>query len=277
MENAVKTKELKVGYDEHIVVPNFDATFIKGKVTSIIGPNGCGKSTVLKAIGRILKKSGGQIFINDKDISDLKSKDIAKELAILPQSPSAPGSVTCYELVAYGRYPYQKGFGKLSEEDKRIIEWALEVTNMGEFASREIGSLSGGQRQRVWISMALAQQTDIIFLDEPTTYLDLNYQLEILELLKKLNDEQGITVVMVLHDLNLASKYSDYLIAMKDGEIVKFGTPKEVITKEILGQCFKIDADIKFLENEKPVCFNYELLRMNKDSDEANLEDKEEE
>ena len=268
MKNAVLTKKLKVGYDEHIVVPEFDAEFIKGKVTSIIGPNGCGKSTVLKAIGRILRKSDGAIFINDKDISNLKSKDIAKELSILPQSPSAPGSVTCYELVAYGRFPYQKGFGKLSEEDKNIISWALEVTNMSEFANREIGSLSGGQRQRVWISMALAQQTDIIFLDEPTTYLDLNYQLEILELLKKLNEEHGVTIVMVLHDLNLASKYSDYLIAMKDGEIVKFGTPNEVICNEILETCFSIDADIEVLKSGKPVCFNYELLRMNKNEKE---------
>ena len=267
MDNAVLTEKLKVGYDETIIVPSFDAGFIQGKVTSIIGPNGCGKSTVLKAIGRILKSAGGSIIINDKDISALKSKDIAKELAILPQSPAAPGSITCFELVAYGRFPYQKGFGRLSQEDKDIIHWALEVTNMQEYENREIAALSGGQRQRVWISMALAQQTNIIFLDEPTTYLDLNYQLEILELLKRLNEEQGVTIVMVLHDLNLASKYSDYLIAMKDGEIVKYGTPKEVICKDILAKCFQVDADISYLDGNKPVCFNFELLRMNKSNE----------
>ena len=142
---------------------------------------------------------------------------------------------------------------------------------MQDYANREIAALSGGQRQRVWISMALAQQTNIIFLDEPTTYLDLNYQLEILELLKSLNEKQGVTIVMVLHDLNLASKYSDYLIAMKDGEIVKYGTPKEVICKEILKKCFQVDADISYLDgSNKPVCFNFELLRMNKKENEEN-------
>ena len=271
MKNSVLTEKLKIGYDETIIVNEFDASFVSGKITSIIGPNGCGKSTVLKAIGRILKSKSGTIVINDKNIQDLKSKEIAKELAILPQTPQAPGSITCFDLVAYGRFPYQKGFGKLSEEDKRIISWALDVTNMKEYASREIASLSGGQRQRVWISMALAQQTNIIFLDEPTTYLDLNYQLEILELLKKLNKEEGVTIVMVLHDLNLASKYSDYLIAMKDGDILKYGTPNEVICKDILRRCFQVDADIEYLDDSnKPVCFNFKLLRMNKNENKEN-------
>ena len=203
--NSIVTKQLKVGYDGNIVVPSFDAEIRQGKITSIIGANGCGKSTVLKAIGRIIRSESGVIIINDSDMSSMKNKDIAKQMAILPQTPTAPGTLTCRELVAYGRFPYQRGFGRLTKEDKDIVGWALEVTNMGDFADREIASLSGGQRQRVWIAMALAQQTGIILLDEPTTYLDLAHQLEVLELLKQLNENQNTTIVMVLHDLNLAS------------------------------------------------------------------------
>lgn len=259
---AIVTKNLVVGYDKHIVVPGFNVEIEKGKITSIIGPNGCGKSTVLKAIGRIIRKESGTIIINDKDIKDLKTKEIAKELAILPQAPQAPGTINCYDLVAYGRYPYQKGFGKLSEEDKKIIKWALDVTYMSEFALRPIDTLSGGQRQRVWIAMALAQQTGIILLDEPTTYLDLNHQLEVLELLKDLNEKEKVTIVMVLHDLNLASKYSDYLLAMKDGEIINFGSPEIVFTKEMLKKCFLLNGEIiSDPFTNKPICVSYELLR----------------
>lgn len=254
--------DLKVGYDKHIVVPDFNASFLKGKITSIIGPNGCGKSTVLKAIGRIIRKEAGAIIINDHDVHDLKNKEIAKMVAILPQSPNAPSSITCFDLVAYGRYPYQKGFGRLTKEDKEVINWALEATNMKEYSSRPIAFLSGGQRQRVWIAMALAQQTNIILLDEPTTYLDLSYQLEILELLTSLNQTEGVTIIMVLHDLNLASRYSDYLLAMKDGRIVKYGSSQEVLTHEILQTCFSVDGDIFIDEKtKKPACLNYTLLR----------------
>lgn len=190
MENSIVTRDLSIGYDGTIIVPSLNSEIHRGKITSIIGANGCGKSTVLKAVGRIIKSESGCIIINDTDIKTLKNKEIAKQMAILPQSPTAPGTLTCRELVAYGRFPYQKGFGKLSKEDKEIIDWALEVTNMIEFRDREIACLSGGQRQRVWIAMALAQQTGIILLDEPTTYLDLAHQLEVLELLKHLNEGQ---------------------------------------------------------------------------------------
>ena len=187
MENIIKTKDLKIGYDDVIIVPSFNCEIKKHCITSIIGPNGCGKSTVLKAIGRIIPHANGTIIINDQDMGKLKTLDIAKMMAILPQSPTAPSSISVFDLVSYGRYPYQKGLGRLKKEDKDIIEWALTVTHMQEFKNRAICNLSGGQRQRVWIAMALAQQTDIILLDEPTTYLDLNHQLEVLELLKELN------------------------------------------------------------------------------------------
>ena len=263
---AIQTNHLSVGYDKVIIVPDFHVSFRKGKITSIIGANGCGKSTVLKAVGRIIPRAGGTIIINDRDVSGLRSKDIAKEMAILPQTPQAPGTLTCSELVSYGRFPYQKGFGKLSKEDKEIVEWALYVTNMSEFKNREIAYLSGGQRQRVWIAMALAQQTGIILLDEPTTYLDLCHQLEVLELLKKLNEKEGTTIIMVLHDLNLASRYSDYLLAMKNGEVFSYGTAEDVFTAKMLKECFRIDGTIiKDVRTQKPLCLTYDLLHNVKD------------
>lgn len=262
VSNAIKTEHLAVGYDKVIIVPEFDVELKKGGVTSIIGANGCGKSTVLKAIGRIIPKAGGAVIVNDNDVSELKSKDIAKELAVLPQTPTAPGTLTCFELVSYGRFPYQKGFGRMTKEDKEVVEWALEATNMKEFRNREIAYLSGGQRQRVWIAMALAQKTGIILLDEPTTYLDLCHQLEVLELLKKLNVEQGTTIVMVLHDLNLASRYSDELLAMKKGRIFDFGTPEKVFTEEMLRECFRIDGKIeKDPSTGKPICVSYDIYK----------------
>ena len=247
MENCINN--LKIAYDDYVVIPNFNIKIKKGKITSIIGANGCGKSTVLKAIGRIIKKEEGSIIINDKDIFTMKNKDIAKEMAILPQTPTAPGSITCFELVSYGRYPYQKGLGKLSQEVK----------------SRRIASLSGGQRQRVWIAMSLAQQTNIILLDEPTTYLDLNHQLEVLELLKKLNKEENVTIVMVLHDLNLACKYSDYLLAMKDGQVFDFGFANDVFNENMLKECFAIEGEIiKDHKTNKNVCVSYDLYKKDK-------------
>ena len=259
--NSIVTRRLKVGYDGVIIVPGFDVELRKGKITSIIGANGCGKSTVLKAIGRIQPAEGGTVIVNDVDIKTMKSRDVAKWLAILPQTPTAPGTLTCEELVAYGRYPYQKGMGRLTKEDRDVVSWALEATGMLEFRQREIACLSGGQRQRVWVAMALAQQTNIVLLDEPTTYLDLSHQLEVLEILKHLNREQGTTIVMVLHDLNLASRYSDYLLAMKDGQIARYGTPEEVMTRDVLAECFFIDGDVVTdRRSGKPVCLSYDLL-----------------
>ena len=261
---AVETENLKIGYNDNIIVESLDMKIEKGKITSIIGANGCGKSTILKTIGRIIKKKSGSVFINGYNIEYQKSKDIAKQVAILSQIPIAPTSLTCYELVSYGRFPYQKGFGKMSPEDKTIVNWALESTNLTQFQDRVIGSLSGGQRQRVWIAMALAQNGNIILLDEPTTYLDLSCQLEILELLVKLNRENNTTIVMVLHDLNLAAKYSDNLIAIKDGKIFKDGSTEDVLTDNMLRECFGVTEEIiKDKESKKPLCFNFKLVKEN--------------
>ena len=232
------------------------------KITSIIGPNGCGKSTLLKAIGRILKPERGSVYLDGIDIYTLNTKEVAKKMSILPQSPKAPSGITVGELVSYGRFPHQHGLKKLTVEDKKIIQWAMDITKLSEYEVTLVDNLSGGQRQRVWIAMALAQQTDIILLDEPTTYLDLAYQLEILELLYRLNKEQGCTIAMVLHDLNLASRFSDYIIAMRSGKIIEYGTPDEVICEDVLKKTFNINADIiKDSTSKKPICISYDLIR----------------
>lgn len=182
-------------------------------------------------------------------------------MAILPQTPEAPSGLTVHELVSYGRFPHQSGFGRLNDEDRRIIKWALEETGMAEYAERPIEALSGGQRQRVWIAMALAQGTELLLLDEPTTYLDLAHQLEILQLLDRLNKEQGRTILMVIHDLNHAARFSHYMIALKKGTVIKEGTALEVMTPDILKQVFQIDAEIVTdPRTNKPVCLTYDLI-----------------
>ena len=265
--NSITTQNLAVAYEDHLVVDDLDMQIPQGRITTIIGPNGCGKSTVLKAVGRILKPKGGVVYLNGDDIRRLTTKEVAQKMAILPQSPQAPAGLTVGELVAYGRFPHQRGFGKLIPEDKKIIQWALEVTRLTEFETTAVDNLSGGQRQRVWIAMALAQQTDLILLDEPTTYLDLAYQLEVLELLYRLNREQGCTIVMVLHDLNLAARFADYMIAIRGGDIIQHGTPEEVMTAEVLKETFHIDAEIvKEPRTGRPTCISYDLIRQAQDT-----------
>ncbi len=260
--NSIATKNLAIAYEDKLIVDGLNMNIPKGKITTIIGPNGCGKSTVLKTVGRILKPKEGLVYLNGDDIRNLSTKEIAQKMAILPQSPQAQGGLTVGELVSYGRFPHKKGFGKLSPEDKKVIEWALDITKLTELEVTMVDNLSGGQRQRVWIAMALAQQTDLILLDEPTTYLDMAYQLEVLELLYNLNREESCTIVMVLHDLNLAARFADYMIAIRDGSIIKCGTPKEIMTKKILKDTFNIDAEIVWGDKTgRPTCISYELIK----------------
>ncbi|NFV13777.1 ABC transporter ATP-binding protein [Clostridium sporogenes] len=261
---SIETKNLDIAYEDTLIVKELNMHIPKGKITSIIGANGCGKSTILKAVGRILKPKNGLVHLNGQDISKLSTKEIAKKMAILPQNPTAPSGLTVSELVAYGRFPHQKGFGNLTKEDKKIVKWALDATKLSEFESREVDTLSGGQRQRVWIAMALAQQTDLILLDEPTTYLDLAHQLEVLKLLYELNCNQKCTIVMVLHDLNLAARFSDYIIAIRKGAIIKYGNPEEVMTPEVLRKTFNINADIVIEpKSNRPVCITYDIIDEN--------------
>ncbi|MCC5422262.1 ABC transporter ATP-binding protein [Clostridium botulinum] len=260
--NSITTKNLAIAYEDKLIVDGLNMNIPKGKITTIIGPNGCGKSTVLKTVGRILKPKEGLLYLNSDDIRNLSTKEVAQKMAILPQSPQAQGGLTVGELVSYGRFPHKKGFAKLSPEDKKVIEWALDITKLTELEVTMVDNLSGGQRQRVWIAMVLAQQTDLILLDEPTTYLDMAYQLEVLELLYNLNRKQSCTIVMVLHDLNLAARFADYMIAIRSGNIIKCGTPKEIMTKEVLKDTFNIDAEIVWgSKTGRPTCISYELIK----------------
>ena len=259
---AISVKNLKVAYENNTIIEDLSISFPKGKISIIIGANGCGKSTFLKTIARINKPKNGDIFINDKNIKQIKEKDIAKEVAFLPQGPVCPSGLTVKELVAFGRFPHQKMVGGLNSHDKEVIEWAIKETGLTEFADREVENLSGGQRQRAWIAMTLAQETEIIMLDEPTTYLDMSYQLEALEVLQKLNKEKNITVIIVLHELNNACRFADNIIGLKKGKLICQGRPKDVITKETLKDIYGIDASLELSENgEYPICTEYELLR----------------
>ena len=262
--NRLKAQQVEIGYGDHTIINNLDVEIPDGKVTSIIGPNGCGKSTLLKALSRLLTIKNGEIQLDGENIHTQSTKEIAKKIAILPQTPEVADGLTVGELVSYGRFPHQKGFGRLSAEDKKEIDWALNVTGTSEFRHRSINDLSGGQRQRVWIAMALAQKTDIIFLDEPTTYLDISHQLEILELVQQLNKEQGCTIIMVLHDINQAIRFSDHLIAMKKGEIIACGATEDVLTKDILKKVFNIDVVLSTdPRTGKPLLVTYDLFERN--------------
>lgn len=242
---ALRGEGISVGYEDRIIIEPMDVALPEGKVTSIIGPNGCGKSTLLKALSRTMPTRSGAVYLNGTAIAQLPTAEIARQMALLPQSPSAPGGLTVKELVSYGRYPHQKGFGRLTDKDREIIAWALDITHLTAFADRAIDALSGGQRQRAWIAMALAQDTDLILLDEPTTYLDLAHQLEVLELLQSLNRDQGKTIALVIHELNLAARFSDWMIAMKDGSIRAAGTAEQVMTPPMMREVFGLEALIE--------------------------------
>lgn len=257
---AISVKNLSVAYEENLIIENMNLSIPSGEISIIIGANGCGKSTLLKTIARVIKPKSGDIFINGKNIREQKEKHLAAQVAFLPQGPVCPPGLTVKELIAFGRFPHQKLMGGLKSHDKDIIQWAMEETELEEYADREIGNLSGGQRQRAWIAMTLAQETDIIMLDEPTTYLDMSYQLEVLKVLERLNKNKKITVVIVLHELNNACRFASNIIGLKQGNLICQGTPVDVITKESLKEIYGINARLQLSENKQyPVCVDYEL------------------
>ncbi|NQM30404.1 ABC transporter ATP-binding protein [Streptococcus suis] len=258
--SSIQAEHIQVAYDHRVIIEELSTSIPKEKITTIIGANGCGKSTLLKALTRILPIQKGAIYLDGQAIAQLPTKEVAKNLALLPQVLEATEGISVYELVSYGRYPHQNGLGYLTDQDREKINWALEVTQTAPFARFPVDDLSGGQRQRVWIAMALAQDTDTIFLDEPTTYLDLNHQLEVLELLKNLNLSQQKTIVMVLHDVNLSARFSDHMIAMKDGEIRYHGSVSSIMTTEILSDIFNIKPQlIQAPGQEYPILLTYDL------------------
>ncbi len=254
------TRDLTLGYTDDLIVDKLCVQIPEGKITALVGANGSGKSTILKALARILKPYEGAAYLDGKAIHTEPTKQIARQLAILPQDPEAPEGLTVRELVSYGRFPYRSNIGTLSAEDRQMIDWALEVTGTVDLAGRPIGALSGGQRQRAWIAMSLAQGTPFLLLDEPTTFLDMAYQLEVLQLLQRLNHEEDRTIIMVIHDLNHAARFAHHIIAIVAGAVAIAGPPDEVITAEMLRNVFSIEADILIdPRTGAPLCVPYGL------------------
>ena len=241
---ALTTRKLTLAYDQLIIIDELDLAIPTGKITALVGPNGCGKSTLLKGLGRLLKPRKGVVYLEGEAIAHQPTKAIARQLGLLPQSPVAPEGLTVRELVSQGRYPYQTWLQQWSKADERAVEQALTITEMTALSDRPLETLSGGQRQRAWIAMTLAQDTDILLLDEPTTFLDLAHQIEVLDLLYDLNQTQGRTIVMVLHDLNQACRYADHLIALRDGKVYAQGVPHDVMTEDMVHDVFNLESRI---------------------------------
>ncbi|MFC8728937.1 ABC transporter ATP-binding protein [Streptomyces bacillaris] len=241
--SRLAARGITVGYGGRAVIDGLDVEIPPGVVTTIIGPNGCGKSTLLRTLTRLLRPTDGTVVLDGEDIAKLRTRDVAKKLGLLPQAPVAPEGLTVGDLVARGRHPHQSWLRQWSSDDAGVVERALTMTGVADLADRPVDSLSGGQRQRVWISMTLAQGTDLLLLDEPTTYLDLAHAIDVLDLVDDLH-ESGCTVVMVLHDLNLATRYSDNLIVMRAGRILAQGHPRDVITAELLHEAFGLQATV---------------------------------
>ncbi|MEU8762235.1 ABC transporter ATP-binding protein [Streptomyces sp. NPDC048659] len=235
-------RELTLAYEERTVVHELDLAVPDGRVTVIVGPNACGKSTTLRALGRLLKPAGGAVLLDGQELAKIPTKKIAQSIGLLPQTPVAPEAITVGDLVARGRQPHQAWWKQWSAEDERAVVDAMERTDVAALAERSVDELSGGQRQRVWIAMALAQETDLLLLDEPTTYLDISHQVEVLDLVRRLNRVRGRTVVLVLHDLNQAARYADHLVAMKAGRVVAEGPPSEIVTAELVREVFGLDS-----------------------------------
>ncbi|MGW4457814.1 ABC transporter ATP-binding protein [Streptomyces albidoflavus] len=235
-------RDLTLAYEDRTVVPGLDLDIPDGRVTVIIGPNACGKSTTLRALGRLLRPAGGAVLLDGTELARLPTRQIARRIGLLPQTPVAPEAITVADLVARGRQPHQRWWQQWSEEDERAVTEAMARTATTDLADRPVDALSGGQRQRVWIAMALAQETDLLLLDEPTTYLDLAHQVEVLDLVRRLNREEGRTVVLVLHDLNQAARYADHLIAFRAGRVVAEGAPAEVVTAPLVREIFGLEC-----------------------------------
>ena len=240
---SLSTHNLSVGYHDKAIVKQVDLTIPEGRIIALLGPNGCGKSTLLKAMARILSPMEGQVHWQGKNLHSMPSKKLAQHLALLPQTQPIPEGIKVKDLVAYGRSPYTGFWGRINKDDQVIINKMMEETGITELADQLVSELSGGQRQRVWLAMTLAQDTPYLLLDEPTTYMDLSHQVELMHLLRKLN-LQGKTIITVLHDINQAARYCDHLIVMKEGEIITQGSPESVLTQTMLKDVFSLDAQI---------------------------------
>ena len=248
---AMEVRNLSFSYGKNKVLRDVSFKIDGGNITTIMGANGCGKSTLFSLMTKNLYPRKGNIFLSGKNIQNLSLKEFARKVSIVHQYNTSSDDITVERLVSFGRTPHMKMMQARTQEDEELIQWAMEVTNVEKYKSREVSRLSGGQRQRVWIAMALAQNTKILFLDEPTTYLDIRYQIEILELIQKLNEEYGITIIMVLHDINQAIHFSQEVIGLKDGMVSFQGNPQEVINREGICDLYGIDLDVREIEGKK--------------------------
>ncbi len=242
--HLLKANNIVAGYDKKIIIDGINITIPSNKISVIIGANACGKSTLLKTLSRLIQPVSGEIVLDEKNLTDIPPKQLARVLGLLPQSPVAPEGITVADLVGRGRFPYQSFFKGLGKKDYEAVEEALEIMGITNLANQSVDQLSGGQRQRVWIAMALAQQTDILLLDEPTTFLDISYQVEILDLLTDLNRNRGTTIVMVLHDINLSARYADHLFALHKGKLIAEGPPSDIVTETLIKQVFDLDCKV---------------------------------
>jgi len=242
--HTLVAENLVLGYGDRTVIDGLDLLVPPGQVTAIVGANACGKSTLLRSMSRLLSPRGGQVLLDGKQVHKTPAKQLARTLGLLPQSPVAPEGITVADLVGRGRHPHQGMLSRWSAADDAAVAEALDATETAGLADRPVDELSGGQRQRVWIAMALAQQTDVLLLDEPTTFLDVSHQVEVLDLLTDLNHARGTTIVMVLHDLNLAARYADHLVALADGRVHAAGTPAEVLTESTVKTVFGLDNQV---------------------------------
>lgn len=242
--SRLAAEAITIGYDRRVVAEDLSLAVPTGRVTVLVGPNACGKSTVLRALSRLLKPSRGAVLLDGKDIHERPAKEVARTLGLLPQSSIAPQGITVADLVARGRYPHQSLLRQWSSSDEHAVREAMEATGVTTLSTRLVDELSGGQRQRVWVAMALAQETEILLLDEPTTFLDIAHQIELLDLFRDLNRDSGRTIVAVLHDLNHAARYADHLVAMRDGAIVGQGAPADVLSAELVEEVFGLSCRI---------------------------------
>lgn len=239
---VLAASSLRAGHGRRVVVPDLDLDVLPGTVTALVGPNGSGKSTLLMTLARVLRRQGGEVLLDGRRIDQASSTEIARRLGVLPQTAVAPVGATVRELVEQGRYPQLGPWAMLRRRYDGAMRHALELTGLLPLADRRLDSLSGGERQRAWIAMTLAQETGILLLDEPTTYLDVRHQIELMRLVERLRDDQGMTIVMVLHDLNQAARHADRIVAMRDGAVLADGTPRQVLTPETLRSVFDVDA-----------------------------------
>ena len=243
-DHQLAAQDVTLGYGDRTVIAGLDVELVPGEITAIVGSNGCGKSTLLKSMARLLTPRAGRVVLDGRDIHSMPTKEVARVLGLLAQSPIAPEGIIVSDLVGRGRHPHQGMFARWSAEDDRAVAEALMVTNTADLAERPVDELSGGQRQRVWIAMVLAQRADLLLLDEPTTFLDVANQVEVLDLLTDLNRRSGTTIAMVLHDLNLAARYADRLVAVHDGGVFARGLPEDVLTEETVQEVFGLSSRV---------------------------------